>query len=68
MRPMTDQFKVGDAVLVPWGLGGPMRATVVEVWGDAAEHLRVQLHFEDAAEEDDPSVILISREDVLSAA
>lgn len=65
---MTNQFKVGDAVLVPRGLGGPMRATIVEVWGDPAEHLRVQLHFEDAAAEDETSVILISREDVLSAA
>lgn len=65
---MTDQFKVGDTILVPWGLGHPVTATIVEIWGDPAEHLRVQLHFEDSDEDDDPSVILISPGSVLSAA
>lgn len=64
---MSQQFKVGDTVLVPWGLGDPVRATVVEVWGDPVAHLRVQLDLPDADEGEEPAVILISPT-VLSAA
>jgi len=43
-------LKVGDLVLVPWGLEEPVRGRVVEIWGDPPSHVRVQLL---ADEEDD---------------
>lgn len=64
---MADQIKEGDKVLVPWGLGDPIKATVLEVWGDPPAHVRVQLQPEDADEFEEPTVILISPT-VLSAA
>lgn len=57
---MAKQLKVGDTVLVPWGLGDPVKATVVEVWGDPPVHVRVQLRPEDADESEEPTIILIS--------
>lgn len=64
---MTHQVKVGDIVFVPWGLGDPVKATVLEVWGDPPIHVRVQLQPEDVDESDEPTIILISPK-VLSAA
>lgn len=64
---MERRFREGDRVLVPWGLGDPVPATVVEVWGDPAVHLRVRLEPVDADDSDEPVIILISP-DVLEAA
>lgn len=64
---MAAHIKSGDTVYVPWGLDEPVRATVVEVWGDPPAHLRVQLHPVDADEADEAIVILISPS-VLTAA
>jgi hypothetical protein len=50
------RVRVGDVVLVPWGLAEPVRARVVEVWGDRQSHVRVQLMAED---DDDQPVILL---------
>lgn len=57
---MADQLNVGDTVLVPWGLGDPVKGTVVEVWGDPALHVRVQLRPDDADESEELAVILVS--------
>lgn len=57
---MAEQIKVGDTVLVPWGLGDPVKAKVVELWGDPPTHVRVQLEPEDADESEEPTIILIS--------
>ena len=51
-----EHLKVGDLVLVPWGLEEPVRGRVVEIWGDPPSHVRVQLL---ADEEDDQPVLLL---------
>lgn len=56
---MSMELKVGDSILVPWGLDEPLEATVVEVWGDPAHHVRVQLSVGEADGEPGP-VILVS--------
>lgn len=56
---MSTQFKPGDKVVVPWGLDGEVPGTVIEVWGDPPAHIRVQLDV-DAAEADDPAVLLLA--------
>jgi primosomal protein N' len=48
--------RVGDLVLVPWGLEEPVQGCVVEVWGDLPSHVRLQLMVDD--EGDDPVVLL----------
>lgn len=56
---VTDEHRhvrVGDLVLVPWGLEEPVRGRVVEVWGDPPSHVRVQLLVDD--EGDHPVVLL----------
>lgn len=54
-------LRVGTRVLVPWGLGEPREAIVVEVWGDpsAPSHIRVQLLQDDAAD-GDAALLLLS--------
>ncbi len=42
--------KVGDFVLVPWGREEPVRARVVEVWGDPPSQVRVQLLVDEEGE------------------
>jgi hypothetical protein len=42
--------KVGDLVLVPWGLEEPVRGRVVEIWGDSPSHVRVQLLMDEEGE------------------
>jgi hypothetical protein len=56
--------KVGDLVLVPWGLEEPVRARVVEVWGDPPSHVRVQLLIEEEGERP----VLLLPESLLTAA
>jgi hypothetical protein len=56
--------RVGDLVLVPWGLEEPVRGRVVEVWGDPPSQVRVQLFVDD---EDDQPVVLLP-ESLLSLA
>jgi hypothetical protein len=56
-------FKVGDLVLVLWGLEEPVRGRVVEVWGDPLSHVRVLL----IGEEDERPVLLLP-ESLLMAA
>jgi hypothetical protein len=56
---VTDEHRhvrVGDLVLVPWGLEEPVQGRVVEVWGDPPAHVRVQLLVDD--EGDQPVVLL----------
>lgn len=56
---MTDEHRhvrVGDLVLVPWGLEEPVQGRVVEVWGDPPFHVRVQLLVDDEGEH--PVVLL----------
>jgi len=49
--------RVGDFVLVPWGLEEPVRGRVVEVWGDPPSQVRVQLLADD--DDVDQPVILV---------
>lgn len=61
-------LRPGSRVLVPWGLGAPRTATVVEVWGDpkAPTHVRVEL--DSLGEDDEAAVLLLSPETVTPAA
>lgn len=64
---MTDEHrhvKVGDVVLVPWGLEEPVRGVVVEIWGDPPSQVRVRLLVD---EEGDQPVLLLP-ESILTAA
>ncbi len=60
VSPLANQLEVGDTVWVSWGLDEPVRATILEVWGDPPAHIRVQLHPEGADESEDSTIILIS--------
>jgi hypothetical protein len=51
--------KVGDVVLVPWGLEEPVHARVIEVWGNPPSQVRVQLLL---GEEDERPVLLLPEE------
>lgn len=59
-------LKVGDIVSVPWGLEEPVRAKIIEVWGDPPVHVRVQLLTDDS--EDQPPVVLLLSPSVVTAA
>ncbi len=64
---MAKQLSVGSTVRVPWGLEGDVEGTVVEVWGDSAAHVRVQLHLPDADDETEPIVILLAASNLTAA-
>lgn len=51
--------RIGDEVMVPWGLDTPRRARVLEVWGEPPAHVRVQLLLSEGDDED-PVVLLLS--------
>ena len=55
--------KVGDMVLVPWGLEECVHARVVEIWGDPPSQVRVQL-----LEEDDERPVLLLPEEIPTSA
>ena len=57
-------LKVGDEVLVPWGRGKPLKGQVLEVWGDAAGHVRIKVIVEGA----DPMFLLLRESWLLPAA
>lgn len=65
---MPRKYKLGDTVLVPRGHNGAVKATVLEVWDDRERHMRVRLEFDDADEDEDPSIILTSPSGILPAA
>jgi hypothetical protein len=56
--------KVGDIVLVPWGLEEPVRARILEIWGNPPSHVRVQL----LSEADDERPILLLPPSLLTPA
>jgi primosomal protein N' len=58
------QIKVGDRVLIPWGLEEPVQGRVLEIWGDPPSQVRVQLL--DVEGEDAP--VLLLPESLLSLA
>jgi hypothetical protein len=60
-------LKPGDKVSVTWGLEGKARGTVLEVWGDPPQHVRVELVVPGADEHEEPAVLLLSP-DVVEAA
>ena len=65
---VTDQrppVRVGDVVFVPWGLEEPVRARVIELWGDPPVQVRVQLLLD---EEDEQPVLLLPEELLTPAA
>ncbi len=56
--------RVGDFVLIPWGLEEPVRGRVVEVWGDPPSQVRVQL----LADDDDDQPVILVPESILNLA
>ena len=58
------QVRVGDLVLIPWGLQEPVRARVVEVWGDPPSQVRVQL----LADDDEDQPVILVPESILNPA
>jgi hypothetical protein len=56
--------RVGDLVLVPWGLEEPVRGRVVEIWGDPPTHVRVQL----LIDEDNERPVVLLPESLLTMA
>lgn len=65
---MAKKLRVGAKVLVAWGLSRDVEGTVVEVWGDPPEHVRVRLHFNDDDEKEfGPTTILLSPSIVTAA-
>jgi hypothetical protein len=60
-------LKVGDIVSVPWGLKEPVKARIIDVWGNPPVQVRVQLLAYDA-EEDEPPVVLLLSASVVTAA
>lgn len=65
----TAALKPGAHVLVPWGVGKPRAAVILEVWGDptAPSYIRVQLE-PDGPEDSDSAVLLLGPELVTLAA
>lgn len=65
----TVALKPGTHVLVPWGVGEPRTAVILEVWGDpsAPSHLRVELEPVDP-DDDESAVLLLDPELVIPAA
>ena len=57
-------LRVGDDVLVPWGLD-EVHGRVVEVWGDPPTHVRVEL---DLGDDEEPEVLLLNPSVVHKAA
>jgi primosomal protein N' len=49
-------LRVGDRVVVPWGVD-QVKGRVVEVWGDPATHVRVEL---DMGEGEEPEILLLN--------
>lgn len=49
-------LKVGDRVLVPWGVE-QLEAEIIEIWGEPAAHVRVALQIEDG---DEPEYLLLN--------
>jgi hypothetical protein len=47
--------KVGDMVLVPWGIEEPVHARVIEVWGNPPSQVRVQLLLDEEDERCSPA-------------
>ncbi len=57
---MAKQLTVGSTVRVPWGLKDDIEGTVVEVWGDAPAHVRVQLRLSEAEDDAEPIILLLA--------
>jgi len=57
---MAKQLIVGSTVRVPWGLEVDVEGTVVEVWGDPPQHVRVQLSLPKAEDDAEPVVLLLA--------
>lgn len=64
---MAGQLTVGTTVRVRCGLEGDVEGAVVEVWGDPPAHVRVELHFVDDGDDDEPVVLLLSPSVVTAA-
>lgn len=50
-------LRVGDSVMVPWGLDEQLPAEITEVWGDPPQQVRVALLLED---DEEPTYLLLS--------
>lgn len=49
-------LRVGDRVVVPWGLEEEVSGRVIEIWGDPPAHVRVELDLDD----NEPEVLLLN--------
>ena len=65
VKPKDRRLKVGDPVLVPWGLAKPLSRRVIEVWGDPDDHVRIKVMFDG---DDEPMFFLVPSSWLLPAA
>ena len=56
MVEQRKSLKVGDQVVVPWGVD-EVSGRVVETWGDPVTHVRVEL---DLGEGEEPEILLLN--------
>jgi hypothetical protein len=61
---VTSRFRVGDKVVIP-SSGPVLLGEIVEVWGDAHDHVRVSFW---SSEEDDGPTWVLMPADILTAA
>jgi hypothetical protein len=60
VNDMARQLRVGDTVLVPWGFNPPVKAKILQIWGDPPANIRVQIAFYEDDEDADPIVLLLA--------
>ena len=60
----NEPLHVGSRVVVPWGHTRTVGGTVVDVWGDPPDYVRVQL---DTEADEDPYILLLLPEWVTAA-
>ncbi len=53
-------LRKGDRVRVPWGLADERYGKVVEVWGNPRDPSHIKIEFDQLAEDDAPTVRLLS--------
>lgn len=69
VSPMPNQqLRVGQTVLVAWGLDRDVEGQIIELWGDPPAHVRVQLHFEEDDADAEPVVLLLTPSAVTAVA
>lgn len=60
---MAQQFHIGQTVRIPWGVADEVEGTVVEVWGDPVQHVRVAVRLDD----EEQAVLLLAPSSLTAA-